>query len=217
MGQPIDIAGQRFGRLVAIALSEPDTKNRRRMWRCACDCGETVYSCAGALRAGQSQSCGCLQRDVARQRSTTHGGYKSKLYRIWFAMLARCENETDPAYRNYGARGITVCERWHDFSNFRADMGEKPPRMTLERNDNDGPYRPDNCRWATYTEQQNNKRTNVRITIDGRTQTCKQWAVEFGINPKTASERYHRTGTIFPQPRRPYAIPKRRDEAGRFI
>lgn len=104
-------------------------------------------------------------------------------YFAWHAMMSRCYRKYHQSYRNYGARGITVCSRWHSYENFLADMGRRPSTQhSLDRIDNDGNYEPDNCRWATYKEQQRNKRTSAHITIDGRTQTVSDWADEMGVS-----------------------------------
>lgn len=187
----IDLAGRRFGRFVVVrrndGMSGPE-------WICICDCG-TEKSIAGqSLRDGVSQSCGCLRREQLAARSTTHGNKSrtapSPEYQVWSAMLGRCRNEKNRAFKNYGARGIIVCERWQRFENFLADMGLRPgPRHTLERNNNDGNYEPGNCRWATYTEQARNRRSNVRIEFVGMTMTIADWAQALGLLFSTLSSR----------------------------
>lgn len=112
-----------------------------------------------------------------------HGMYKSPIYKVWATMRNRCSRPNIPEYRNYGARGIKVCRRWQKFENFYADMGPRPPGATIERIDNDGPYSPKNCRWATRREQAQNKRNNRWLTLGKRTQTMKEWADEIGVNP----------------------------------
>ncbi len=116
-------------------------------------------------------------------------GAKTKIYQIWQNMRGRCLNENDAAYINYGGRGIRVCERWAIFENFLADMGEPPPGMTLEREDNDGDYCPENCRWATRAEQARNTRQNHWIEFDGRKQILNDWATEIGIKREALRER----------------------------
>jgi hypothetical protein len=113
-------------------------------------------------------------------------------YDIWQAMRSRCTKPHNPKYHRYGGRGITVCERWQDFKNFLADMGERPEGMQLDRKDNDGPYSPDNCRWATPQEQMNNTSFNVFIEHDGRKLTISQWARELNIKPNTIVTRLRR-------------------------
>lgn len=143
-----------------------------------------------ALRNGDSRSCGCFNRDVHRElwkeRWTTHGhasrGEYSPTYRVWVNL------QTRKRHQKYD--GITVCERWRDsFETFLADMGERPEGLTIDRIDNDKGYEPGNCRWATQKEQQNNRRNNRLITVNGRTQTLAQWAEETGFNRKTISRR----------------------------
>lgn len=106
----------------------------------------------------------------------------TKIYRLWSSMLTRCRNPKSPTYKNHGGRGIKVCERWLSFENFYADMGDRPEGKQLERKDNDGDYTPDNCVWATKKDQANNRRTNRKLTFNGRTQTATQWADELGVS-----------------------------------
>jgi len=118
---------------------------------------------------------------ASNKRRAKHGMYRTRVYKTWQQMRQRCENPNDTAYHRYGGRGIKVCDRWQDFSNFLEDMGEPYDWQSLDRLDNNGDYTPDNCRWATIEEQQNNIRSNRLITHEGETQTLAQWARETGI------------------------------------
>jgi hypothetical protein len=125
--------------------------------------------------------------------SITHGMSASKEFGVWWAMRQRCENPRNKHFYNYGARGIIVCKRWMKFANFISDMGSRPfAGATIERKDNDGPYSPENCRWATRAEQQRNRRNNVKLTINGETAVLKDWAARHGISPVTVAARLRR-------------------------
>lgn len=114
-----------------------------------------------------------------------HGKSHSQTYGVWSTMKARCQNPNVLAWKNYGGRGIAVCERWQDFANFFEDMGDPPPGMTLDRIDNDGDYSPENCRWTSRRTQSLNRRAARMVTVRGQTKTVSEWADEVGLNFQT--------------------------------
>jgi hypothetical protein len=185
----IDITGVRFGRLTV--LYRIPNRDRGRYWRCRCDCGIEKDIRANSLKSGAVVSCTCYQRECATKAKTTHGLGRTPEFNAWFSLVNRCTDPESRAYASYGGRGITVCERWRtSVENFYEDMGPRPsPTHSIDRIDNDGPYSPENCRWATKTEQGNNRRTNVFLTHNGKTMTIAQWSQELGINNATLKSR----------------------------
>lgn len=173
----LDISGERFGRLTAI-------RRLGRKWECVCDCGEITAVDISHLRRGNTKSCGCLNSEITGARNTTHGMTDTPTFIVWQGMLARCLNPKATSYRNYGARGVSVCPRWRDsFENFLADMGGRPKGMTLDRHpNNDGNYEPGNCRWATPQQQANNTRVNVRYDYAGQSLTLSEIATLSGVD-----------------------------------
>lgn len=181
-----DLTGSRFGRLTVERLSHKD-KYGTLMWECLCDCGNVVTTQSGSLRTGKTQSCGCLQRE----RSTTHGMTKTRTFKSWESMKGRCLNPNDASYARYGAKGITVCQRWKDsFDLFLADMGERPEGKTLDRYpDRNGNYEPGNCRWADARDQVRNMRSSRTLTIQGTTMPLIEWAPILGLTYSTLLRR----------------------------
>lgn len=196
----LDLTGQRFGRLMALKLgprSRPTKRepNGKRQWECLCDCGNTKLALQTNLQRGLTRSCGCLRSEVLRETKATHGHSRGKkltrAYIIWRGMMQRCLNPKSTAYQRwYGAHGVNVCQQWHVFDNFLADMGEPPAGASLDRYpDPHGHYEPGNCRWATHREQCNNRRNNRVITINGKAQTLTLWCQELGIKRQTVQSR----------------------------
>jgi len=184
MARVLGMIGKRFGRLTVISRAE-DGKGGRTRWSCACDCGGTTTTSGKNLRRGHTNSCGCLKSERSSEAHLTHGMTSTRTYESWTAMKKRCTNHNNPDYENYGGRGITVCERWADFENFYADMGERPDGMSIERSDNNGNYCPENCSWDNRKAQSRNRRSNVIIKYQGEARCMKDWAEELGINYKT--------------------------------
>jgi hypothetical protein len=160
----IDLSGKKFGLLTAIKVSGKD-KIGRKKWLCKCDCGNHKEISMDSLKRGSSKSCGCRQGSFGGCRLDDIKKYGKSLYGIWIAMKARCYNEKCNNYKNYGFRGIKVCDTWNNsFSDFAEDVGARPTKNhSLERILNDGDYEPKNCRWATRKEQCRNTRRNVFI------------------------------------------------------
>jgi hypothetical protein len=177
-----DFVGKSFGRWTVINYA--GTASGHSQWYCRCLCGTKRNVMQSRLLRGTSTSCGCWQKENARDLNTKHGMWKSSEYRIWAGLVNRCTNPNNPDYPRYGARGITVCDRWrHSFENFYADMGERlSSKYSIDRIDNNGNYSPDNCRWATSKQQTRNASYNVNISYNGRTQTRIEWAEELGVS-----------------------------------
>ena len=164
MTKLINITGNKYSRLTVLQYDGKD-KNLHHRWICKCDCGVVRSYCSGDIKNGKSKSCGCLQREATSAATKTHGLSGVNItaeYRAWKQMKGRCYGKNNPKYKDYGKRGIVVCERWiNSFNNFLSDMGEKPSDgHSLDRIDVDGNYEPSNCRWATAKEQANNTRRN---------------------------------------------------------
>ena len=191
MPRKLSLKGQKFGRLIVVELGER-TRSGRYKWLCKCECGNLKNIVGTDLKNGHSSSCGCLQSDVAKEYNTIHGNRYSAEYSSWADMKKRCTNPNSENYKNYGGRGIKVCDRWlHSFENFYADMGPKPgPEYSLDRypNNETGNYGPTNCRWGTDEEQCKNRRSNRWIEFDGIKMVLSDWARFFEVSHSTLFE-----------------------------
>ncbi len=192
-----DLTGKRFGRWLVLEHAGHD-KHGAHCWFCLCDCGNDRVIQGSQLRTGHSKSCGCLKNEMTSKRSATHKKCHLSEYSAYVNMHTRCYNTASPVYKNYGARGIYVCERWkRNFVAFYEDMGRKPsPDMTLDRIDNDGPYSRDNCKWRSRKQQNRNTRQNRLITFRGDTRCVAEWLEAYDINRKTLMSRLERGWSV---------------------
>lgn len=179
---------QRFGRLTTVR-DVGRAADGHRLWLCVCECGTECVRQSNNLRSAGLKSCGCAQKELQKK----HGMRNSPEYTSWQAMKARCCNPTDKDYPRYGGRGISVCQSWLDsFEAFFADMGRRPPGMTLERIDTDGNYAPGNCEWATATDQARNRRRSVYVNWKNSRVHLVDVASELGITYGAAFMRLQR-------------------------
>lgn len=197
--KPKDISGLRFGRWTAIERAPSDPKHNSR-WLCRCDCGAERVVMLQSLRAGLSLSCGCHQRERVRATSTRHGhtaaGRNSPEYTSWQSMRSRCCDPKNDRFKDYGGRGIRVCDRWQKFEAFLADMGPRPRGTSLERLENDGHYEPVNCVWATRIEQARNTRRCRVLAFRGESLPVAAWAERLGIHQATIGARLKRGWSV---------------------
>lgn len=193
MHKALDLTGKSFGRYVVL-LREKNTPNGRTRWLCRCSCGTEKIVVGSDLTSGHTKSCGCLNLENVRKMHVKHGKTRTKVYNTWLNMKRRCYDKTNIGFRLYGERGISVCERWlESFENFYADMGDPPSsKHSLDRQNNNGNYEPNNCKWVTGSEQNNNTRVNRLITFNGQTKTVAQWAEHAGIKMATMHVRFNR-------------------------
>jgi hypothetical protein len=186
----LDFTGQRVGRLLVIERAP--NRGRHTCWRCLCDCGNEAIVGTLQLRTEATRSCGCLRRETTATIKRSHGCTKTPEYESLFRAIARCHNPKDPAWKNYGGRGITVCDRWRGkdgFVNFLADVGPRPsPEHSLDRIDNNRGYEPGNVRWATRSEQARNKRNNKVFMVQGKRVHVGDCVQRSGLHHRTFYE-----------------------------
>ena len=188
-----DLTGQKFNKL--LVLKQVRKNKGKTYWLCKCDCGKETIVEGYKLKTGHIRSCGCLQREINIKRLTTHNLSKSRLYEIWCAIKNRCLNKNLKTYKNYGGRGITVCQEWlNDFKTFYdwAINNGYSDGLTIDRINNNGNYEPDNCRWASRKTQANNRRTCKTFTYNGVTKNYKHWCSFLKINYSTFYSRISR-------------------------
>jgi hypothetical protein len=191
----IDLTGLQFHRLKVLERG-PNASNGEVRWSCVCICGTYCLVYGASLRSGKAKSCGCF----SRERPVIHGLTHTPEYIAWQSMKERCLNPLTRNYRNYGGRGITVCERWvQSFQNFLEDMGQRPsPQHSLDRypDNNGGSYEKANCRWATVAQQKRNTRRNRLLTFNGKTQCVTDWAAELRFPDSVLFKRIRRGWSV---------------------
>lgn len=184
LGKAPDLSGKRFGYLVAYEYLG------KSYWKCKCDCGKDHVVRSDHLNTEKTKSCGCKKFEMMVKSKTGHKLSNNSAYSNWMHMMSRCYNPKNDRYADYGGRGIKVCERWHSVENFISDMGERPSRVhSVDRKDVNGDYCPENCRWATFSEQNMNTRRNVLLTLGDETMPLTAWAHKLGIKPATITAR----------------------------
>ena len=181
--------GKKYNRLTIL---DAFMKNRYHMAKCQCDCGKIVITRISALKNNSIKSCGCYQKEMFLKRITKHNQWGIPAYTSWDSMIQRCRNKKSRPYVYYGARGITVCDRWLEFSNFLEDMGNRPEKTELERIDNNKGYYKENCRWATRKEQMRNTRQNAFVEYKGEKIPFYEIESRFGIKRTVVWERLHK-------------------------
>lgn len=193
----IDLTGKKFGMLTVLNRAEDyifNSGRRERMWHCKCDCGNEINVFGENLKRGNTISCGCFKREKTKLTKTKHGLSDDRLYYIHGHMKSRCLNKNDKNYKDYGGRGIVICDEWLgengfiNFYNWSISNGYSDG-LTIDRIEADGNYEPSNCRWVDMITQENNRTNNHLITYNNKTMTMAMWAKELGINYKTLANR----------------------------
>lgn len=198
-----DISGERFGKLIVKGFAFIGQNNHRSYWLCQCDCGNSSIVSQSELKNGKTKSCGCLVKQNGQRK---HMQYKSRIYKIYSRMKRVCYNVNSKDYNNYGGRGIKICNEWlgeNGFINFYKwsilngfNKELSPKECTIDRINNDKGYSPENCRWTTLREQQNNTRRNRYISYDGITKTVAQWAEYLNMKYTALHERLRKGWSI---------------------
>ncbi len=193
MSQAASIIGQHFGRLTVIKRVN-NNKWGNACWLCMCICGQSIVIRTSYIKNGHTRSCGCLGKSNALKHGHKRKGKQSKIYISWCHMIQRCTNPNDKRYKDYGGRRITICKRWLKFKNFLEDMGECPPGLTLERENNEKGYYKENCYWATLEQQARNRRSSRIETYNGESKCIAAWAEEYNIPYDVLYQRIYKLG-----------------------
>lgn len=193
------VVGARFGR--GVVIERLPYRGQLRKSRLRCDCGKEYIAFNTTLYAGMKQSCGCAHEDAIKARGGRWEETKKTSWKRWERMISRCHNPKDRGYKDYGGRGISVCDRWRkSFSDFFEDMGSPPRgRFSIDRIDNSGSYCKENCRWATDKQQASNRRNNHWYSLGERLILMADAAKEFGMCLRTLKSRICREGMTMDQ------------------
>lgn len=189
-----NLLGKKFGRWLVIGKIK---ENKKLLWLCQCECGNIGKVNSFSLLQGKSKSCGCLQKEITKKRLTTHNQTNKRIYNIYYNIKQRCYNKKEKRYKDYGGRGITICDEWLgdngfvNFYNWSIKNGYQDD-LTIDRIDNNGNYEPSNCRWTNLETQTNNKRNTIYFEFFGIKKSLKQWINFMGWNYKTYYARYSR-------------------------
>lgn len=193
-----DISGQKFGQLTALYKLHNYHKTGS-YWLCVCECGNFKEVYLGSLQQGLTISCGCYHKKRIKEVCATHGKHGTRIYKIWKDMKQRCYNTNNLSYKEWGGRGILICDEWlYDFMTFydwSMNNGYKD-NLTIDRIDNNKGYSPSNCRWTNAKTQSRNKRNNINITINGEVHCLTDWCKILNLNHKTVSTRLSRGWSI---------------------
>lgn len=181
-----DLTGQTFGNLYVVKRIE-NTATNKAQWQCECLCGNIIPVITSHLKSGHTKSCGCLKRDLCIERHLTHGMSDTPEYNIWLRIIQRCTNPNNQDFKDYGGRGITICDKWrYDFMAFFNHTGKRPSiKHSIDRINNNSGYKPNNVQWSLPQKQANNKRNNHNIIIHYCTMTMSQWAKFVGMDNAT--------------------------------
>lgn len=182
--------GQKYGRLTIVQPSL--SQGSKKTYLCECECGNAILVCISNLISGNTKSCGCLSKEITSNRNTIHGLSNTRIYNTWCKMIARCEKPYETSYKRYGAKGISVCEEWHDFLTFYnwAIANGYDDTLSIDRIDSKKNYCPENCRWATTIQQARNVSSNVIVEHDGEAHSLSEWAEIYSIPYKVLHQRY---------------------------
>lgn len=190
----LDITGNRYGKLVVL---NPDHKDKRGEWKwfCKCDCGNQTIVYGSHLRKGDTNSCGCIMRNTNKK----HGFSKTRLYKTWVHIKSRCNNPKNDHYKDYGGRGIKICNDWSNFEIFKewALSSGYSDALTIERIDVNGNYEPNNCCWIPQSIQAQNTRKSKQVTMFGETHCIREWSRILNIPNETLRARINRGEEIY--------------------
>ena len=190
--QAAELTGEKFNMLTV--LERAGSKNGKALWKCQCECGNAIYLTTDILKSGRQISCGCYRKS----RNLKHGDCYERLYHIWNGMIGRCTHKSYPSYKHYGKNGVSVCDQWKEYESFKKWALENgyDDNLLIDRIDNGKGYSPDNCRFVTAKQQQNNKTNNHVLTFKGQRKTVCEWAEILNVNPQALFSRLKRGWTI---------------------